>query len=384
MSRRDETRRRGERGQILPLWGAATVTTFTLMFLLINYGNTVRYQIRAQNAADAAAQALMAVQTQRFNELTAALYTSNVEEFRTRLLLDGMLQTLNGAAGCGGQPATGRDFATGTGTCPQTYNQLLFPYIQSVNRYTADVSRVNDIATQATYTNWSHDMSNMLTHLSSANVCNTIGSTAATVHADGGDCAFQYSLNGSGVRTGLNAVSSDAYIVFVPTQGFTLSNNAENENAQLFDPGMVDVVVCTKVQPLIPVFAALNAKPHYVIGRAGATAVLVENDWLQPGALQDQARSPATLFQPPEVYSTTDQPTSSTLPYDWYGVLFGGNSWVIAGFPDPKIAGKTDYGYESYPVINDMSAYAGWWNAIPYDPRKVDTAPVNVAQECPP
>jgi hypothetical protein len=373
-------RRRGERGQVLPLWSAATVTTFMLMFLLVNYGNTVRYQIRAQNAADAAAQALMAIQTQRFNELTAALYASNVEEFRTRLLLDGMLNSLNGAAGCGGQPASGRDFTTGAGTCPNTYNQLLFPYIQSVNRYTTDVSRVNDIATQATYANWTSDMQHLLTHLSSATNCNDV--TTTTVNADRGDCAFQYTLNGYNIRTGLNAVSSDAYIVFVPTQGFTLNNNAENENGSLFDPGMVDVVVCKKVPPLIPAFASLNAKPHYVIGRAGATAVLVEDDWLQPGHLIDPARGASNNipFQPNETYS----PTDASLGYDWYGVMFGGNAWTIKPFPDPVIPGKTDYGYTSSPVINDLSAYAGWWNAIPYDPRKVDSTPVSTTTECPP
>jgi hypothetical protein len=90
----------GQRGQVLPLWIVAILTTFAFTFLSLNYGNQIRMQIRAQNAADAAAQALLAIQTERWNMMTAMLYASSVEEYRIRHILDGILLAENGAGGC--------------------------------------------------------------------------------------------------------------------------------------------------------------------------------------------------------------------------------------------------------------------------------------------
>jgi len=380
------SRRHASRGQVLPLWITAIITTFVLMFLSINYGNTLRWQMRAQNAADAAAQALMSIQTERFNEITVTLYAANVEEYRTRLLLDGMLNSLNGGGGCGGLPSSQRAsgqplFTTGTGTCDQVFANLLPVYEESVARYGTDVALLNNVATLETYAHWKSDSISLLTHLHSASHCNTI--TTTTVNPDGGDCPFQYTLNGIAYRTGLNAVSIDAYVVFLATQGLTMPNNTETENAQFFDPGMVDVVTCAKVPPIIPLFGALQGKTQYVIGRAGATAVMVENEWLQPGFISDPARPGSwILFQPLENYTSAD----ATLGYDWYGVMYGGNPWAISTFADPNIAGKTDYDYTAHPAINEFDAYVGWWGAMPYDPRLVipGAAPPATATVCPP
>jgi hypothetical protein len=160
-----------------------------------------------------------------------------------------------------------------------------------------------------------------------------------------------------------------------------MPNNAETENAQLFDPGMVDIITCAKVPPIFPFFGALNAKTHYAIGRAGATAVMAEEDWLQPGMIVDPARGGSVVFQPYENYTSAD----STLSYDWYGVLFGGSSWSIATFQNPTIPTQTETGYSSSASGNELDALVAWWGAIPYDPRKVipnAVAPVT-ATVCP-
>jgi len=383
------SRRHAERGQVLPLWVLAILTTFVLMFLTIDYGNTLRWQMRAQNAADAAAQAVMAIQTEHFNELTMTLYASNVEEYRTRALLDGMLNSLNGAGGCSGDPPTPvaknqAQFSSYTinGSCAQVFKTLLPFYEESVARYGTDVAALNNVATLTTYTNWKNDSTSMIAHLDSSFHCNT--STTTVVVSDGGDCQFQYTLNGIAYRTGLNAVSHDAYNIVLPALGATLANNAETENPQLFDPGMVDVVVCAKVPPIVPLFGALTAKTHYVIGRAGAAAVLEENDWLQPGTIIDPARGGSNIpFQPLETYTSADAPP---LAYDWYGVWFGGNNWTASSYADPKIPGQTDYGYYTNQSANEFDGYAGWWGAIPYDPRLVipGAAAPATAAVCPP
>ncbi len=375
------SRRHTARGQVLPLWIVAILTTFSLMFLAINYGNTLRWQMRAQNAADAAAQAIMAIQTQHFNEMTAILYASNVEEFRARLLLDGMLNSLNGAGGCTGLPTpvakNQARFGTGTGTCDQVFANLLPAYEESVARYGNDIQQLNNVAVLSVYANWKADSTSMMTHLDSSTHCNTI--TTTTVVADGGDCVFEYTLNGIAYRTGLNALSADAYNIVFPALGDTLANNAETENPQFFDPGMVDVVVCAKVPPLIPLFGALQAKTHYVIGRAGATAVLAENDWLQPGVIIDPARAGSIQFQPYENYTSAD----SGLGYDWYGVWFGGTAWYTG--TSTTSGGVTYPDYGSNATENEFDAYAGWWSSIPYDPRLVvpSAAAPTTAAVCP-
>jgi hypothetical protein len=375
------SRRHAARGQVLPLWIVAILTTFVLMFLALNYGNTLRWQMRAQNAADAGAQAIMAIQTQHFNEMTAILYASNVEEFRIRLLLDGMLNSLNGAGGCTGAPtakAKGQSlFATGANTCDQVFANLLPYYEEAVTRYGNDINQLNNIATLTTFANWKADSASMMTHLDSSTHCNTVSTT--TVLSDAGDCAFQYTLNAVNYRTGLNALESDAYNVVFPALGDTLANNAETENSNLFDPGMVDVIACAKVPPLIPLFGALQAKTHYAIGRAGATAVLTENDWLQPGAIVDPVRGSTIQFQPPETYT----PSDSGLSYDWYGVWFGGSAWFTG--TSTTAGGVTYPDFGSNATENELDAYAGWWSSMPYDPRLVNsnTPLPTSAADCP-
>ena len=370
------------RGQILPVWIVAILTILVLTFLAINYGNTLRWQMRAQNAAAAAAQAVMAIQTQHFNELTAALYASNVEEYRIRALQDGMLNALNGAGGCTGDPPSPKAkgqalFTTGSGTCDQVFNTLLPYYEEAVVRYGADIAQLNNVATLTTYSNWTADSASMLTHISSSSHCNNVSTTV--VVSDGGDCQFEYKLNGIGYRRGLNALEADAYNVVFPALGDTLANNTETENAQLFDPGMVDIVTCAKVPPLIPLFSALQAGSHYVRGRAGATAVLAVNDWLQPGVILDPARSGSIAFQPYENYTSAD----SGLAYDWYGVWFGGNAWFTGTSTSSSGVVYPDFG--SNETKNEFDAYAGWWTAIPYDPRLVvpGATPPTVAADCP-
>ena len=76
--------RHGQRGQVLPIWILGILGTFALIFTALNYGNSLRWHIRAQSAADSAAQATLALQSERWNEMTELLYGMNVEEYRIR------------------------------------------------------------------------------------------------------------------------------------------------------------------------------------------------------------------------------------------------------------------------------------------------------------
>jgi hypothetical protein len=90
-----------QRGQTLPFWTLAIAATLSLLFFMTNYANTVRWQIRAQNAADSAASAGIATDANMYNERTTLLLAAAVEETRLRYLLQAVLNTINDPGGCG-------------------------------------------------------------------------------------------------------------------------------------------------------------------------------------------------------------------------------------------------------------------------------------------
>jgi hypothetical protein len=379
--------RGSERGQVLPLWIVAVITAFTLMFLGLNYANTIRWQIRAQNAADSAAAALVAVQTQRFNEEELMLYTSDIEEMRLRHLLDGILLALSGDAGCTGMPnqynALPMSFtATGGTTCEQVYSDLRKPFLQSVNRYTTDVGLLNSISYYATYANWVSDSAVVLSQISSAANCNVANAPAP--NAGGGDCAMKYHLNGTNYRsttTGypMQPFRYDANTVFVPGQGqalnaFTGPVDSEGLN---FAPGMVDVVTCVQVPPLIPAFGTFKFPNYYAIGRAGATAIPVTGEWMQPGGITDPVRT-NIAFQPYENYTAAD----ATQTLDYYGMNF--NNWTFQTTTYTPATGPAYQGYtaDSTPTYTYNMMWLEWWGVIAIDPRGVDATAVNIALDC--
>jgi hypothetical protein len=54
-----------QRGQTIPVWIFGILTSMMLMVMVFNYGNSIRWQIRSQNAADAVAQGIVSVQAQQ-------------------------------------------------------------------------------------------------------------------------------------------------------------------------------------------------------------------------------------------------------------------------------------------------------------------------------
>jgi hypothetical protein len=271
------------------------------------------------------------------------------------------------------------------GTCEEVYSDLRPAYIRSVNRYTTDVSLLNSVSTYATYNNWISDASAVLTQISSATNCNA--ANAATPKATGGDCAMKYTLNGTNYRSAatgypMQPFRFDANTLYLPDQGQALdafSGGVDSESKN-FAPGMVDVVTCVKVPPLIPSFAGITFPNYYAIGRAGATAVPVTGEWTQPGGLIDPARGTSIDFQPYEQFDP-NTPDAGQNP-DYYGMNF--NNWTFASVTYTQATGQQyrDYGADNAPTYTFNSIWLNWWSSVPIDPRGVDTAPVNVAKDC--
>ncbi len=318
-----------QRGQVLPLWLFGSLTMLVFLFFLFSYAYTISWQVRAQNAADAAAQAVLALQTQQFNQMEMMLYTSAIEEYRVRRLLNGMLLAAHNQGGCGDDA-----------TCEATFQSLRTSFLTSTQRYTNDVILTQRITGNLNFDTVHADAQALINRLTSGTYC---------ANQTGADCAFTYRIVDFTQRTaGLETVAMDALGYVVPTYDHRTA--AAVVNQQLFAPARVEVAVCAQVPPLLPGFFNFAPQPFYAIGRAAATAVMVEQDWMQPGQIVNPISS--GVFQPDEHYVAA--PGASA--YDWYGVDFGGN---------------TNQAYESYDVFafeltsDEFSAQLGWWNSIP-------------------
>jgi Flp pilus assembly protein TadG len=320
-----------QRGQVLPLWLFGILALCVFMFFVISYANVVRWQVRAQNAADAAAQSIMALQTQQFNQMEIMLYTSAVEEYRVRRLLNGMLLAAHEQGGC-----------PDDATCESIYQTLRTQFLTAAQRYTNDVIMTQRVTSNINFNTSTSDASALIGRLTSGPAC------AANT---GGDCAFQYRIVDFSPRAaGLETVQMDALGYIVPSFGNRTADAVVNQS--LFVPARVEVAVCAQIPPIVPGFFGYRPQTYTAIGRAAATAVMVEQDWMQPGQIVNPISN--GVFQPAESYVPPQ-----TADYNWYTVDFGGN---------------TNQAYETYNVFafsltsDEFSAQLGWWNSIPIAP----------------
>jgi hypothetical protein len=329
----------GQRGQALPLAAFGIVVMLIFAYFALDFANGIRWQTRAQNAADSAAQAVLSLQTENFNQMTAALYASAVEEFRIRRLLTDIVLAEYNAGGCAPSPAA----APGTDVpeCDAVYATLRDQYFKAVTRYTQDVTVLNQITASLNYANLNADSRALVSQI--ANNC------AGPV---GGDCNFHYTVS-LGTRDDTESVQMDALGILKPS--FARVTGPSGVNPLLFAPLKVEVDVCTTVQPIIPGLFGYQPQPYHAIGRGAATAVMMEEDWLQPGVIVNPF-SNGLPFQPPETYITG---VAHSDGYDWYNLNFGGNATA---------ADATDNVYRSGLFTDEFSAQLGWWNSVPIHP----------------
>lgn len=128
--------REAQRGQTLPFWTLAIAATLSLLFFMTNYANTVRWQIRAQNAADSAASAGIGTDANMYNEKTTLLLAASVAENRMRYLMQGIVNTIDHPAGCGA-------------ACDADYTKLVAAYGVAATSYGKVVSSMAKADTYA-------------------------------------------------------------------------------------------------------------------------------------------------------------------------------------------------------------------------------------------
>ncbi len=324
-----------QRGQVLPVWAMGIVAMLIVTMAVVRYSDMVRWQIRAQNAADAAAAAIVALQTQQFNEMSMVLYASAVEEYRIRQILYALELTAYNDGGC-----------KMDNSCNTRYQNLRTQYLKAVARYNNEVVMLDRVTANMDFTTMHSDANALLVDLK-----------ANCTQPGGGDCAFGYALTDFEGRSPVYGVQMDARAFIKPSLGGHMTPSG-SLNPSL-DPIQVEVAVCYDAPSPVPSLFNFHPAPHRVIARAAATAVMMEQDWFQPGSLTNPWTQ--TYYQPLELPSGSASNAGDGSDKDWYAVNFAGNG---------SAANTVQNGYTFGIFNNEFTAYLGWWNAVPIRPTK--------------
>ena len=337
--------RHAERGQVLPVWAFGIAAMLMLAMMVLRYADIVQWQIRAQNAADSAAQSVMALQTEQLNEMTSTLYAASVEEYRIRMTLYAMSNVVFGNGGCNLDAS-----------CNTRYASLYTNYLKAVYRYRAEVELLSQITANMNFSTQQSDATALISKMSSPALCGQPG---------GLDCGpangpFSYTIvGGTGYqnRTPVYEVQQDAVVFILPSEGNHMTPAVGVNPA--YTPNKVEVAVCADIPSPVPGFFGFAPATYRVIARSAATAVMREQDWFQPGSLQNPFNSVAPYYYQPNEYPSGSTSTDGTTGYDWYAVQFGGNAASAHPLTD---------GYKFEVYSDDFTKFVGWWAAVPIRP----------------
>ncbi len=321
----------------MPVWAFGTLTVLVLFAFALNYGSMLRWQIRAQNAADSAARGLLSVQATQWNEMESDLQAAAVEEYRIRTITQSLLLTIHGDGGCNSATSSGPT------SCEVMYENLRLQYLNAVARYTSDITVLHRI-TGPTFDDQVAAMKASLA-LFSQNCSQN----------NGGDCAFTYTLVAAQPRIDQNMEDVYADCCSFAVGGGTAPNPALARN---FDPMEIEVVACANVQSPIPSFFSFKAPAYSAIGRAAATTIMATQEFMYPGTVVNPATNqPFQILEYPE--SATNQPVLGAPNNDfWYRTDFGGNGAVSDG----------SSGYTYNITNNGLLTAVGWWSSIAMTP----------------
>lgn len=317
------------RGQTLPIWSMGIAAALVLAFAALQYGQILRWQIRAQNAADAAAAGALSVQTSAWNQQIAMLYASSVEEYRLRQLLAGMMVAANNDPSC---QSTG---------CYGVFMKLRDAYEASLQRYTTDVQLVNQ-ASQYSISQVQSDARAIV-----ADLQKNCGA------ANGGDCAFTYNVIDVSKRSGsVNDVRMSANVWAVNTAPVGGPAVVKDD----YTPAQIEIVTCATIAPMVPGLLGFKPPAFTAVGRAAATSAMVTQEWIQPGYIQNPATG--APFQPVEPWGPA---TTGIGGKNWFQIAYGGNQAKALVLFDAYVMA---FGTEEFSVAT------GWWNTIPIKPYK--------------
>jgi hypothetical protein len=336
-----------QRGQTLPIWAFGTFTVLILMAFAMAYGVTIRWQMRAQNAADAAAQGLLTAQTSQWNQTVSTLHAAAVEEYRLRYILNDLLQVTRGSGGCDNTVG-----ASGSDSCNVMYGQLRQAYFDSLTRYTNDIALIHRI-----------DLPTLPNQISAIQSALTLYQDSS--HCDtqlGGDCAFNYSLVNPKARQ-----DSFVHNVYSDCCAWTVGGSTSGNPKQDLAPMELEVVACANVP--WPIGQVLNFHPpaFQAVGRAAATSIMATQEFMYVGSIENTANG-NNVFQPAEYPETgfggAALPSTSD---ENYRIDYGGNPNNPLNQGNPAISDGT-FAFTYVPGDAGLEAADGFWTSMAIRP----------------
>jgi hypothetical protein len=320
---------RHSRGQVLPIWTMGIAVVLVLAFAALQYGQVLRWQIRAQNAADAAAAGALSVQASSWNQQLTLLYAAGVEEYRIKQLLAGLRLAGNDDPSC----------QSATGGCWAQFVKLRDAYHRAVDRYSTDVQLVHR-ASQYTLAQAQSDARAIVADFEKN--CGQV---------NGGDCGFTYSVTDFRKRVGILNDVRQAGGVWAVNTGSTNGTPGDD-----YTPAQIEVVVCADVNPIVPSVLGFKPPVFRAIGRAAATSAMVTQEWIQPGQIVNPRTG--SVFQPVETQYAVPG-VSTSFGKNWFQVDYGGNAATAHASQDYYIQNMS---------VDEFSAATGWWSSIPIKP----------------
>lgn len=235
-----------QRGQTMPFWLITMVVALALTFFLMDYMNIIGWQVRAQNAADAAVGAALSARVNVLNQESTLLYTSSVDEYRMRYLAQGMINAIN-RIGCS-------DTDPSQPNCQNVYSALLTEYNAALNAYQGVgqlIQEANNF-TQGGQTNNGNDEQQLVNSLGKSN--------------------------------------NDGFVYTI------LSPSAKQSTGY---PGNVDLVACKSVTYQAWKLLQMKSATFQAVGHAaGSGSVLPSNPSVPPAVIPSAAPGYSEYFQP--------------------------------------------------------------------------------------
>ncbi|MGP6158714.1 MAG: pilus assembly protein TadG-related protein [Vulcanimicrobiaceae bacterium] len=322
-------RRNGERGQLLPVWTLGVITLLAMSLFIVNYANIMRWQVRGQNAADAAAAASMSPIADGWNEIELQLYASTIEEMRIRYLNQAILNTL-AQQGC-----------TSTAACTADYNALNTQLQSAVNNYDTNTLFVQNLGSMVNdrYLDPSNGAFETITGGPPAisgwpddTTCDKVqGGNGYNIYSGGwaGPPSAQPTPGGSWVGWSSTGCTSQSDVAFKYTPV-----DVDSGDIGYGTPNLAEVVACKNVSLIGAKLLGLGNTATFKDVAVSAYTVSPIPEAFNPGVTINP--STGNAYQPTETY-TSDPSQGSLYTVDYGGLTVNVNFYL----PVPTPAYKT-------------------------------------------
>jgi hypothetical protein len=329
---------------------------------MLAYSGEMQMQVRAQNAAFAAASAMAGLQSNKLNQLEAQLYAASLDEFRIRRTIDGMLLTVHRSGGCDPNPpppaASGTSgLPSDTSLCIAIYNDLRPRLATLVGRYDAETAQLNAFLASTSYRAIVRQARQLLKDIPKD--CTPAGSL---------DCQFNYTAIPVGGSILAPVAPANYFVHDTLFQRVQTGAGGPPSYEPSLSPLSAEVVTCQKVPLLAGIpFIGTAARPgptYTVVGRAAARSIPAVQEWFVPGPATPGGQGRYTPLsglnlQPFEPATGADKLSADINRTVWEDIDPATGAYVDPPVTNVFSPDSFDVQFSDFPVWNNPNANGG-------------------------